>query len=119
MEESLDKFNVGLHGAQDGSTDFYNSKPEEPDFEVFNDSDSDIEDSAPIVIAVDIANGIQKLDCIIKLVLDYLDYSHKNGSQEQRMKLTETIFIIFKKSILYTFKSRYIQFIPFWYFSLD
>ncbi|RIA94956.1 RNA polymerase I-specific transcription initiation factor RRN3 [Glomus cerebriforme] len=124
MEEGLDKFNIGLHSAQDGSTDFYKSKPEESDFEVFDDanaddSDSDIEDSAPIVIAVDIANGIQKLDCIIKLVLDYLDYSHKNGTQEQQARLTETIFIIFKESILCTIKTRYIQFIPFWYFSLN
>jgi RNA polymerase I-specific transcription initiation factor RRN3 len=124
MEEGLDKFNVDLHNAQNDSTDFYKSKPKESDFEAFNDanveySDSDIEDSAPIVIAVDIANGIQKLDCIIKLVLDYLDYSYKNGTQEQRMKLTETIFIIFKTSILCTIKSRYIQFVPFWYLSLD
>ncbi|CAG8496353.1 10251_t:CDS:2 [Funneliformis mosseae] len=121
MEEGLDEFNVGLYSTRYSSTDFYKLRPNFEDYDDANAEslDLDIEDSAPVVIAVDIANGIQKLDCIIKLVLDYLDYSYKNGTQEQRMKLTETIFTIFEKFILYTIKSRYIQFIPFWYFSLD
>ncbi|CAG8691545.1 3927_t:CDS:2, partial [Scutellospora calospora] len=90
------------------------------DFDYGSEEESlDIEDSAPSIVALDIGEMIEKLDCMIKLVFDYLKWFFDKGTKGERDDLFDTLMTIFEENILYTFKSRYIQFIIFWYVSLD
>ncbi|PKI84684.1 hypothetical protein MVES_000949 [Malassezia vespertilionis] len=65
-----------------------------------------------------------KLDAIMKTVFDFLSHwvGHKQRSSTADVRcyqLFQTLLGIFARSILTTFKSRHVQFILFWYSSLD
>ncbi|CAG8751054.1 8017_t:CDS:2, partial [Gigaspora rosea] len=50
---------------------------------------------------------------------DYLKWFFDKGTKNERDDLFDILLTIFEENILYTFKSRYIQFIIFWYVSMD
>ncbi|RHZ85649.1 hypothetical protein Glove_63g33 [Diversispora epigaea] len=82
-------------------------------------SDDDISSSSsPCIVVLDVRHLIEKLDCMLKLLLDYLKWFFDNSTNEQQEELFDTLMTIFEKIVLLTFKSRYTQFLIFWYVSL-
>ncbi|CAG8471438.1 10025_t:CDS:2 [Paraglomus brasilianum] len=70
-------------------------------------------------ISYDIKEMMEKLDCMIKLVLDYMHWHYKDATAANDFatskQLLAILLNIYEKFILRTFKSRYTQFIIFWY----
>ncbi|CAJ0625815.1 8907_t:CDS:2 [Entrophospora sp. SA101] len=62
---------------------------------------------------------LEKLDCMMKLLFDYLSWCYKNSTKKGQEEIYKILMNIFEKQILCTCKSRYVQFIIFWYISLD
>lgn len=71
----------------------------------------------------DIAVLAGKLDAIMKAMYDFLvqHVGHRNvpGVDTRRYQLYQTLLGLFTRSILTTFKSRHVQFLLFWFASLD
>ncbi|CAG8465496.1 12697_t:CDS:2 [Dentiscutata erythropus] len=131
MEDASTKYELSLHSDQGSQSSCassiygksrFNSPTDsyDGDFDYGSEEEAlDIEDSAPSIVALDIGEMIEKLDCMIKLVFDYLKWCFDKGTKDERDDLFDILLTIFEENILYTFKSRYIQFIIFWYISLD
>lgn len=82
-------------------------------------SDDEISSSSsPCVVVLDVKHLIEKLDCMLKLLFDYLKWFFDNATSEQQEELFDALMNIFEKVVLLTFKSRYTQFLIFWYVSL-
>lgn len=67
-----------------------------------------------------------KLDAMMKALLDFLVHTvgHAGGARaaavdQRRYQLFQTLLGLFTRSVLPTFKSRHVQFLLFWYASLD
>lgn len=89
------------------------------DYNSDDDESESVENSVPCIVALDVGELIEKLDCMIKLVFDYLKWYFDNSGYDQREDLFDILMNIFEENILFTFKSRYTQFLMFWYTSLD
>ncbi|KAG9294473.1 hypothetical protein G9A89_001978 [Geosiphon pyriformis] len=90
------------------------------DFELESE-ESDLDDNTGGVVKIDARDMMEKLDCCMKLLFDYLYY----GDKIPMSKATDTndafqdLMRIFSTTILPTFKSRYTQFLLFWHISLN
>lgn len=83
-----------------------------------SDSDSDGE---PHVTTLNIKDLITKLDPMLRLVFDHIERttSTATGTPEARNDMFFVLLDIFDRTILQTFKSRYTQFLLFYYCSVD
>lgn len=114
--------------------------------DISSDAGSIEDDSKPKEEEMDVRHVhdmVTKLDCILEVVFKHLDRLHSSISKEERpstptssptsLKSQKTLaqrqvlaqsrfhslLSIFERTILRTFKSRYTQFLVFWYSSLD
>ncbi|CAG8470070.1 4470_t:CDS:2 [Ambispora gerdemannii] len=92
---------------------------ESDDNESENDLDLDLEESEEA--RYDVQDLMEKLDCMIKLLLDFFNWNFKISlSKREYLEGTfQDLMKIFSNTILSTFKSRYTQFLIFWHVSLD
>ncbi|CAG8724285.1 414_t:CDS:2, partial [Acaulospora colombiana] len=132
LEDSSHRYDLNLHSDVSSATSSQRSRGRSlmstssqssynGDFDYNSDEDESesVDDSAPCIVALDVGELIEKLDCMIKLVFDYLKWYYDNSGYDQREDLFDILMNIFEENILFTFKSRYTQFLMFWYISLD
>ncbi|CAG8646406.1 16971_t:CDS:2, partial [Racocetra fulgida] len=108
MEDASTKYELSLHSDQGSQSSFtssihgksrFNSPTNSYNGDFDYGSDEDIEDSAPSIVALDIGEMIEKLDCMIKLVFDYLKWFFDKGSKDERDELFDILLTIFEENI--------------------
>lgn len=123
-EVEMDAFDLNFNADyQDEDDSDDDSDDEDDDAGNDSDSDSDIEDGLQeeTRTATHIKNLVKKLDAMLHLVFRYLkDFNENpNTTPEERQQLFFFLLDLFDRTVLRTFKSRYTQFLIFYYCSLD
>nr|CAG8461358.1 4565_t:CDS:2 [Entrophospora candida] len=146
LEDSIPQYNISLYGDGNNSdslnsmvyqklstiqTNLLSSSQSHQNNDVnYNDfnmltgyddeSDGDnMDNTSQMVTILDIKDLLEKLDCMMKLLFDYLSWCYKNTTKKGQEEIYRVLMNVFEKRILHTCKSRYVQFIIFWYVSLD
>ncbi|WFD34429.1 DNA independent RNA polymerase I transcription factor [Malassezia cuniculi] len=135
-EQGIEQATIGLASAldrADGESDGAPSADVSPalaahtpdDFDTLEDLSDDGYDDDMLTPAVqhdpawgEVAAMAGRLDAMMKAMYDFLT-EYVTGPDAQRYHLFQTLLGIFGRQVLPTFKSRHVQFILFWYSSLD
>ncbi|KAJ2956693.1 hypothetical protein NQZ79_g7500 [Umbelopsis isabellina] len=126
-EVEIDAFDLNFNADYEEEEDSDAESDDEDDGEdaVAQDSDSDDElDSdgeTETRTAAHIKTLVKKLDAMLHLVFRYLKefHSNPNTAPEERQQLFFFLLDLFDRTVLRTFKSRYTQFLIFYFCSLD
>lgn len=125
-EVEIDAFDLNFNADyqdDDGSDDESDDESDDDAAGHGSDSDSDMEDDHEVETrtVTHIKGLVKKLDAMLHLVFRYLkDFSESSDtSSEERQQLFFFLLDLFDRTVLRTFKSRYTQFLIFYYCSLD
>ncbi|KAL1916898.1 uncharacterized protein VTP21DRAFT_5095 [Calcarisporiella thermophila] len=124
--DEVEVFELDLEKDEDeDAEDSDNETDEEEGAEGADDSDADDDSEGGSVLGeegvtvLDIEKMVQKLDGMLLLVFDYLTRWWRDAPLAKRDQISDMLLEIFDTTILPTFKSRYTQFLFFYFFSFD